>query len=307
MIWVGRLRRDALIGVPGRSSAVQAWLSAAGGQAYKQTQFPASRAAGDSRLCETKPIPPSAQKWARDRRVARPRGDRWRKTNPIWRTLSGPRRVKCAKRSQFPPGRGGGAERETNPIWGWVGKRTGPRRAKTRKTNPISQLQPCKTKPIWGLAGGRRADGAKQTQFPAGTGGVDVYPSARLYKQTQFRRLARCTNKANLALGGARRARSSHRGDSVKQSQFVARVGAMLWPATILRNKANLPWPKGSPQRHRDHRGDLGFAGKHDFASLLCVLRASVVSIPAKQSQSRGSDTARTVVSPVTERSCDVL
>jgi hypothetical protein len=56
MIWVGRLRRDALIGVPGRSSAVQAWLSAAGGPVYKQTQFGVSSSDEGCHCEQTKPI-----------------------------------------------------------------------------------------------------------------------------------------------------------------------------------------------------------------------------------------------------------
>jgi hypothetical protein len=94
--------------------------------------------------------------------------------------------------------------------------------------------------PPLGRSGDQRPQGPfvrNKPNFPAIPPGTE----ADCAKQTQFRRLARCTNKANLALGRAVRARSSHRGDSVKQSQFVARVGPMLWPATILRNKANFP------------------------------------------------------------------
>ena len=45
------------------------------------------------------------------------------------------------------------------------------------------------------------------------------------------------------------------------------------------------PGPKGSPQRHRDHRDNRGFLGRRDLDLLLRVLRASVVSIRAKQTQ----------------------
>jgi hypothetical protein len=42
---------------------------------------------------------------------------------------------------------------------------------------------------------------------------------------------------------------------------------------------------EGSPQRHRDHRGELGFPGRHDLDFILCGLCVSVVDIRAKRTQ----------------------
>jgi hypothetical protein len=45
------------------------------------------------------------------------------------------------------------------------------------------------------------------------------------------------------------------------------------------------PISGGSPQRHRDHRGGLGFLDKQDLDFILRVLRVSVVSNRAKRTQ----------------------
>jgi hypothetical protein len=280
MIWVGRLRRDALIGVPGRSSAVQAWLSAAGGRVYKQTQFGVSNSDEGCHCEQTKPI-----------RVGRD-------TPPFHCSIIPPSQSNAYR-----------AKQSQSPDCGF----------RIADCGLGTDLRPfVRNKPNWHCSG----------MWGKSFMGEDLWliGQAEDFGETKPILASRpdkgcCTNKPN----------SCHRADlegSVPRGRIVPNKPNFggwpvvqtepIWPSggqegrgaptgAILSNKANLPWPKGPPQRHRDHRGDPGFVGRLDFGLFLCVLRASVVSIPAKQSQSRGSDTARAVVSSVTERSCDVL
>jgi hypothetical protein len=141
------------------------------------------------------------------------RGARLRKTNPIWPAASGPRRAKCAKRTQFPAGR-------DIPAFHY----SSPKRVVRNEAN----LPPRAQEPLAGRAASA-AGGASCTNRPNLPMGREMGTGRRSHRQS--RRGSVAPNKPNLPrsnqrrLGGKAAGGADSRGKRAKRTQFPAVPG----------------------------------------------------------------------------------